>query len=412
MPMRTAPRTPLRTRALHPAPHPSASPSPSPHPDPDPSASLFLGPAPRRSPRSRGAARGLAALGGSAALALLLAACGSSGGDGSGSSSMPGMHHDGVAHSSAAATPSGRSASDMPSMPGMAGMPGMEPSAGGDGLADNRDGYRLVPVAVSATPSAAHAPADATPSRTPASHAPASGATPSRAPAGVPLRYRFRITAPGGAPLTDFAVEQTKRLHFYAIRSDLTGFQHVHPVMAADGTWTAGLAALRPGCWRLFTTFTPGAGPGRGTGFVLSHPLDATGGASGGAPGGAPGGDAAVPLPAPAGSVGVDGYTVALTGPAPTAGSAHPLTVRITRGGRPYRNLQPYLDSYAHLTAFHAGDQAFAHLHPTTPVVAGHGGGPDLAFHAQLPAAGDWRLFLQFEAGGSLHTAALTLRVG
>ena len=45
-------------------------------------------------------------------------------------------------------------------------------------------------------------------------------------------------------------------------------------------------------------------------------------------------------------------------------------------------------------------------------VAAGRGGGPDLAFHAELPAAGDWRLFLQFEAAGSLHTAALTLRVG
>jgi hypothetical protein len=356
-------------------------------------------------------ARGPAALGAAAALALLLAACGSSGGDGSGRSSMPGMHHDGVAHSSAAATPSGPSAGAVPSMPAMAGMPGMRPSAGGDGLADHRAGYRLVPVAVSASPTArgtakAAGTASATAAGTAgtvADTAPASGA-----PAGVPLRYRFRITAPGGAPLTDFAVEQTERLHFYAIRSDLTGFQHLHPVMAADGTWAADLAALRPGRWRLFTTFTPGAGPGRGTDFVLSHPLDVAGEASGGASGG----DAAVPLPAPAGSVRVDGFTVALTGPAPAAGAAHPLTVRITRGGEPYRDLQPYLDSYAHLTAFHAGDQAFAHLHPTTPVAAGRGGGPDLAFHAELPAAGDWRLFLQFEAAGSLHTAALTLRVG
>ncbi|MFC9278319.1 hypothetical protein [Streptomyces collinus] len=31
---------------------------------------------------------------------------------------------------------------------------------------------------------------------------------------------------------------------------------------------------------------------------------------------------------------------------------------------------------------------------------------------AELPTAGDWRLFLQFRTGGRLHTAALTLRVG
>jgi hypothetical protein len=29
-----------------------------------------------------------------------------------------------------------------------------------------------------------------------------------------------------------------------------------------------------------------------------------------------------------------------------------------------------------------------------------------------LPRAGNWRLFLQFQTGGVLHTAALTLNVG
>ncbi|MGW4391779.1 hypothetical protein [Streptomyces sp. NPDC004685] len=69
------------------------------------------------------------------------------------------------------------------------------------------------------------------------------------------------------------------------------------------------------------------------------------------------------------------------------------------------------LDTYAHLTPFHEGDAAFAHLHPTTKV-SGDNGGPDLSFHAELPTSGNWRLFLQFQTGGKLHTAALTPRVG
>ncbi|MFF7415506.1 hypothetical protein [Streptomyces lydicus] len=90
---------------------------------------------------------------------------------------------------------------------------------------------------------------------------------------------------------------------------------------------------------------------------------------------------------------------------------AHPLTVTISKDGKPVTGLQPYLDPYAHLTAFHEGDLAFAHLHPETKV-EGDQGGPTLPFHAELSKSGNWRLFLQFQTAGTLHTAALTLNVG
>ncbi|MFD7199052.1 hypothetical protein [Streptomyces sp. NPDC059893] len=90
---------------------------------------------------------------------------------------------------------------------------------------------------------------------------------------------------------------------------------------------------------------------------------------------------------------------------------AHPLTVSIAEDGKPVTDLEPYVVAYAHLTAFHEGDAAFAHLHPTTKV-SGDNGGPFLSFRAELPTSGNWRLFLQFHTGGKLHTAALALRVG
>jgi hypothetical protein len=209
--------------------------------------------------------------------------------------------------------------------------------------------------------------------------------------------YRFTITGPDGKPVTGFAVDQTKKLHFYAIRSDLTGFQHVHPTMAADGAWTAPLAALTAGTWRLFATFTPDSGSGKGTDFVLSRTVTVAGAST----------DTA--LPKAATSTTVDGYTVTLSGEL-MAGMAHALTVTITKGGKPVTDLQPYLGTYAHLTAFHEGDGAFAHLHPTTAVTGDHGG-PALSFHAELAKAGDWRLFLQFQTAGTLHTAAVTVHV-
>ncbi|MEU1190781.1 hypothetical protein [Streptomyces sp. NPDC005859] len=93
-------------------------------------------------------------------------------------------------------------------------------------------------------------------------------------------------------------------------------------------------------------------------------------------------------------------------------GTATALALTLTAcGSSGDTDLQPYLNTYTHLTAFHEGDTAFAHLHPTTKV-NGDQGGQDLSVHAELPAAGNWRLFLQFQTGGKLHTAALTLNVG
>ncbi|MEU2434417.1 hypothetical protein ABZ611_33915 [Streptomyces sp. NPDC007861] len=303
--------------------------------------------------------RALVAVGTTAVLALVLAACGGSGDD-----AMSGMHHGTKTSVSASPTAPSTTAGT-----GHGGhdMDAMKETASDDGLAAQKDGYRL-------------------------------GAAASALPAGAAAAYRFTIAGPDGKPVTDFAVDQTKRLHFYAIRSDLTGFQHLHPTMAADGTWAAPLAALKPGTWRMYASFTPASGPGKGEDLVLSTTATVPGTAS----------DTA--LPKASGTTAVDGYTVTVTG-RPTSGTASPLTVTITRASKPVTDLQPYLDTYAHLTAFHAGDQALAHLHPETVVSSGQGG-PSLTFHAELPKSGDWRLFLQFQTAGTLHTAALTLNVG
>jgi hypothetical protein len=216
-------------------------------------------------------------------------------------------------------------------------------------------------------------------------------------PAAKTAEYRFTITGPDRRPVTDFAVEQTRRLHFYAIRSDLTGYQHLHPTLSSDGTWTATLAALRPGTWRLYASFVPNTGPGKGQEFVLSRTIAV------------PGHAVATAVPAASPSATVDGYTVAMKGQL-MASMASPLTLTITRNGRPVTNLQPYLGTYAHLTAFHQGDLAFAHLHPETKVDGDHGG-PTLPFHAELSRSGNWRLFVQFQTSGTVHTAAITVHV-
>ncbi|WP_345400820.1 hypothetical protein [Amycolatopsis samaneae] len=279
------------------------------------------------------------------AAGLLATACSS--GDG-----MSGMDHGGPA--SSAAPTSGHD------MPGMA-MPS------GDGLAAESAGFRFAPETTTL-------------------------------PATQPSAFRFRITGAGGAAVTAFEPEQTKLMHFYLIRSDLGGFQHLHPTMAPDGTWTAGLAAAQPGKYRAYAQFTTKDGAGKAVPLVLSQQVTV--------PGDAPD----TPLPAASSTTTVDGYTLTLSGDKLMAGMSHELTVTVAKDGKPVTDLQPYLDTYAHLTGFHAGDQAFAHLHPHGEVKGEHGG-PELKFEATLPKAGDWRLFVQFRTGGVLHTAAVTLAV-
>ncbi|MFF4778519.1 hypothetical protein ACFY05_37425 [Microtetraspora fusca] len=116
-----------------------------------------------------------------------------------------------------------------------------------------------------------------------------------------------------------------------------------------------------------------------------------------------------IALPEASSSTTVDGYVVNVSGDL-KAGMDSALTMTFAKAGKPVTDLQPYLDTYAHLTAFHQGDQAFAHLHPETKVHADHGG-PTLLFHANLPRSGNWRLFLQFQTEGRLHTGEITVHV-
>ncbi|MGW6919355.1 hypothetical protein ACWGB8_36910 [Kitasatospora sp. NPDC054939] len=217
-------------------------------------------------------------------------------------------------------------------------------------------------------------------------------------PAQRTVGYPFTVIGRDGRPVTGFTPVQTKPLHFYAIRSDLTGYQHVHPAMAADGTWNADLAPLAPGDWRLYAAFSPADSPRRGSELVLSRTVTV------------PGAAMATPLPPAAGRTTVDGYTVDVRGE-PMPGWNSRLTVAVSRDGVPVTDLEPYLESYAHLSAFHEGDLALAHLHPlnaAAPSPDGRGG-PELTFHAMLGRPGNWRLFLQFQTEGRIHTATVTL---
>jgi hypothetical protein len=233
-------------------------------------------------------------------------------------------------------------------MPQAAAMPG--------GLQVAQDGYRLVPAT---TQLSTTDPAD----------------------------FRFHIVGPDGKPVTAYATAHEKQLHLIVVRRDLTGFQHVHPRLTADGIWSILLRVNEAGPYRVFADFQP---EGHGN-LVLGVDVNAPGNYE--------------PAPAPqATSVStVDGYAVTLEGQL-APGTASKLTLAVSKDGVPVTDLQPYLGAFGHLVALRDGDLAYLHVHPQESTQAG----PQIVFHAEVPSPGTYRLFLDFQHNGIVRTADFT----
>ncbi len=216
-------------------------------------------------------------------------------------------------------------------------------------------------------------------------------------PAGAPSTFTFHVTGPNDHALTRYQPYESKLIVFYLIRSDLTGYRVLDATMRQDGTWFVQLPALQPGSYRTYVTFAaPDSSQGTPLLYALSKPLNV------------PGHAAVAPLPPTTATATADGFTVKLTGNL-KAGAPVPLDVNVTSGGKPVAYFDRYLDGYAHLTAFRVGDAAFAHVLSTGR--AGVSSDGALTASAQFPEPGTWRLFVQFQTSGTLHTAAFTVTV-
>ncbi|MFI0448297.1 hypothetical protein [Actinomadura sp. 6N118] len=208
------------------------------------------------------------------------------------------------------------------------------------------------------------------------------------------IDFRFRILGPDGHPVSAFTPIHDRELHLIVARRELTGFWHVHPERAADGTWSVRLDLPEAGAYRVFTDIAP-----RDLGRTITL-----------------GADLAVaglyepkPVPEPASTYAVDGYEVEIEGGL-THAEARQLTLTVRRNGKPVTDLQPYLAAYGHLVILRAGDLAYVHVHPNgEPGDGVTEPGPGITFHAQVPGPGTYRAFLDFKHGNVVRTAAFTL---
>ncbi|MEV0896474.1 hypothetical protein [Actinoplanes sp. NPDC049802] len=211
-------------------------------------------------------------------------------------------------------------------------------------------------------------------------------------PAGRPQRLDFMINGPGGAPVTSYAVVHDKPLHLIVIRRDLTGFQHLHPVMAADGTWSVDLTLAEPGVYRMIADFTAVVG-GEQLVSTLGSDLTVAGGYS------------PVVLPDPARAATTDGLQVGYEG-TPATESTQPLLMTVTdSAGKPV-TVEPYLGAFGHLVVLRQGDLGYVHVHPETRLIDGK-----IKFWLAAPSPGTYRMFFDFQVAGKVSTAAWTVIV-
>lgn len=201
----------------------------------------------------------------------------------------------------------------------------------------------------------------------------------------------FRIVDRDGRAVRRFDRAHERRMHVIVVRRDLRGFQHLHPRMAADGTWSAPVRLDAAGSYRVFADFSHDGAP-----VTLASDLRVDGTAR------------LDDLPAPARRTRSDGGdAVALAHGPLAAGRAATLRFTVARDGAPVA-LERYLGAAGHLVALREGDLAFLHVHP-----AGHDdvGGDHVAFATAFPSPGRYRLFLQYQVAGRVETAAFTVEV-
>jgi hypothetical protein len=206
--------------------------------------------------------------------------------------------------------------------------------------------------------------------------------------------FEFRIVGPDGTPVTDFTTEHDADLHLIVVNRDLSDYQHVHPALSADGTWSVPLALESAGVYRAFADFVPA---GAGGGLTLGADLLVAGNFE------------PSPLPLPAHTAEVDGYTVELAGRL-EPGADSPVTLTVSREGEPVNDLEPYLGAYGHLVALRERDLAYLHVHPDgDPDDPSVPSGPEVGFVTEVPSEATYRLYFEFQHQGTVRRAEFTV---
>ncbi|MFZ6024474.1 MAG: heavy metal-binding domain-containing protein [Bacteroidota bacterium] len=189
-------------------------------------------------------------------------------------------------------------------------------------------------------------------------------------------------------------VEHTKKIHLIVVSEDLSWFDHIHPELNADGSYTVKEKFPAAGKYTLFADYKPS-----GSNHTVDY-LNVT--VAGTVPAAKVYG--ADKLTGNAG----DGFSVSLTpegGKFLTNMPMHINGVMMLNGKEVDVNtLEDYLGAKAHMVVVSLADKKYLHVHPSV-----EGGKFDL--HTTFEKPGVYRGWIQFQSKGNVYTSDFVMNV-
>lgn len=204
-------------------------------------------------------------------------------------------------------------------------------------------------------------------------------------------RLTLRISDPVNHQVVrTFLSVHERLLHVFLVSRDLTFFDHVHPSLADDGVFSVELTLPGPGMYALFVDGYPALGTPQFLQTQLVTP-DYRGDIFVDRPRIRDEGDGSM----------VNGLAFRLAPTVWRAGQPARLSIAIAdAAGRPVNDLEPYLGAAGHLLVVSADLTVGIHSHPA----GAPSSGPTVSFDAAIPSPGIYKLWLQVQRGGRVHT--------
>lgn len=188
-------------------------------------------------------------------------------------------------------------------------------------------------------------------------------------------------------------IEHEKKIHLIVVSDDLSYFDHIHPEIGADGSYTVKHKFPAAGKYTLFADYKPSG---------ANHTVDNLNvNVEGSAP-------AAKKYGADMLSKTVDGYTVMLNAEGGRLVTNTPMHIKgaVTKEGKPVdpNTMENYLGAKAHMVVVSLDEKKYLHVHPGV-----ENGAFDL--HTTFDKPGVYRGWIQFQTEGKVHTADFVMNV-
>jgi hypothetical protein len=207
----------------------------------------------------------------------------------------------------------------------------------------------------------------------------------------------FRVQDPStGKTVRDFEIMHERLFHLFLISQDMQFFQHVHPVMRADGSFNLDVKFPHAGLYRVLSDFYPkGATP-----QLIANTLFVPGAGMKMAP---------AKLIVDLAPNHTENLEVSLTmePPQPIAGMKTLMFFRLT----PSEGVEPYLGAMGHMLAASADLIDMIHTHPFLVTDPDGGAVKQIQFNLIFPREGIYRVWVQFQRKGVVNTAVFNIPV-